>query len=105
MSPSDSKNESNGNQVRMFSYEHLTKPHVDESWDRIKIVCCQPFNRTIQYGLSFIKLTSPEIIQSQSPNTLGKFLLKENQDSSIKIGSIFARHKNKQVTTVPTGKF
>ena len=55
MSPVESKNSSNLNRVRMFGPEKLSKAVSDQKWDRVKVVCTQPFNKAKAYGLSFVK--------------------------------------------------
>ncbi|KAJ8034925.1 DNA repair protein XRCC1 [Holothuria leucospilota] len=94
MNPIESKNGSNANRVRMFGPDKLCKTVLGKRWDRLKIVCTQPFNKHIRYGLSFIKLHSPpEETDSTSPTSqkmLGKFTLKEESPAPlIKAGSFF----------------
>lgn len=117
MSVKDAKSDKNKNVVRFFEYEGFSKPIANQSWDRIKIVCSQPFNKYIQYGLSFIKVYSKpndtgekrkdNIIDTftlkkkelakendlkNNQNFLGKFMLKENEgEDQIVVGSFFAR--------------
>ena len=45
MSPADSRNNSNRNSVRIFGADKLSKTTASEKWDRVKIVCTQPFNK------------------------------------------------------------
>lgn len=56
MTPPESKNSTNTNRVRCFSKDALVQSVIDEKWDLIKIICTQPFNKHVQYGLSFIKI-------------------------------------------------
>ncbi|BHF65618.1 positive regulation of DNA ligase activity [Sparganum proliferum] len=55
MSPLDAKQGTGLNRVRIFSGDDLTKSVAAQKWDVVKIVCTQPFSKTIQYGLSFIR--------------------------------------------------
>lgn len=89
MSPLESRNGTSQNRVRIFNKDQLTKPVVDERWDRIKIVCRQPFNRQTQYGLSFLTLHSPE-------ERLGRFVIKDEEPDTITIGSFFAKNRDKK---------
>ncbi|XP_071959331.1 DNA repair protein XRCC1-like isoform X2 [Antedon mediterranea] len=100
MSPADSKNGTNTNRVRFFGQNQLTKTVLDKSWDRVKVVCTQPFNKTNAYGLSFIKMHSTPApgeqssdkakeVTSQNINKLGHFKLKETTQSSVAVGSYF----------------
>ncbi|KAH8409034.1 hypothetical protein KR009_005615 [Drosophila setifemur] len=56
MTPVESKNSGNQNRVRCFSGSALDEAALKEKWRLLKIVCTQPFNRHVQYGLSFVKV-------------------------------------------------
>ena len=58
MTPLEARNEKELNRVRMFGADKLNKDVIEEKWDRLKVICTQPFNKTSQYGLSFIKVIS-----------------------------------------------
>lgn len=114
MSPKESRDGTNSNRVRMFGSDKFMKGVVDEKWDRVKIVCTQPFNKTAQYGLAFIKFHSTtesshgkqpqEVAASQTKATteaspkiqrLGSFTLKDDcDDSPLVPGSFFAKRKD-----------
>ncbi|KAI4462474.1 dna-repair protein xrcc1 [Holotrichia oblita] len=96
MSPLEARQSTNMNKVRMFSYNDLSAPERDEKWDRVKIVCTQPFNRHTQYGLSFINFhTSGKDEKTNTPH-IGKFALRPESPNTISIGSLFARKKELQ---------
>ncbi|CAI8025125.1 DNA repair protein XRCC1 [Geodia barretti] len=101
MTPSDSKTWRNTNRVRMFGPDKLSKGVVEQKWDRVKIVCTQPYNKKEQYGLSFLTLHSPPDDSSgtgdeekTTPKTtptkpkLGAFSLKE-EPKALPTGSLF----------------
>ncbi|KAL1138605.1 hypothetical protein AAG570_008668 [Ranatra chinensis] len=97
MSLQDAKYGSNGNEVRFFKTENLTKPVADEKWDRLKVICTQPYNKMIQYGLCFIIIRSSSENDSSQDNalTLGKFKLKpESTVDPISVGSIYKKKEN-----------
>ena len=51
MTPIEARNGTNLNQVRIFGTDKLNQTALDEKWDRIKVVCTQPFNKVmIDYG-------------------------------------------------------
>ncbi|KAK5643640.1 hypothetical protein RI129_007485 [Pyrocoelia pectoralis] len=126
MSPLESRQSTNANKVRMFGYDELQKPERDEKWDVVKIVCTQPFNRHVQYGLSFITLHTPEnkdalnanaigstkfgctLEDKEASNTtaitlnLGKFTLRPNSPNNLTTGSLFARRNSLNMTNVPS---
>ncbi|XP_064393030.1 DNA repair protein XRCC1-like isoform X2 [Halichondria panicea] len=88
MTPIESKQWSNTNRVRMFGKEKLAKPVAEQKWDRVKIVCTQPFNKKEPYGLSFLKLHSPPDSEATPPAKLGAFSLKE-ETKDLPTGSLF----------------
>ncbi|XP_070202995.1 DNA repair protein XRCC1-like isoform X2 [Littorina saxatilis] len=104
MSPSDSRNNTNRNAVRIFGADKLSKTVASENWDRVKIVCTQPFNKSMTYGLSFIKFhstpDSSKAAEKEGMKKLGAFFVKKEEDEDeIKVGTLFA---NKGKTTVAT---
>lgn len=108
MSPMESRNNTNKYSVRMFGADKLSKTVANEKWDRVKVVCTQPFNKNITYGLSFIKFHSPPENSAASttsamattnddltnPQKIGAFFFRKDEDD-VKVGSFFARHKEK----------
>lgn len=106
MTPMDARSETNKNRVRMFSQKELSDSVRQEKWDRIKVVCTQPFNKHLQYGLSFIVLhtSEPKSESSLNPSTpakktIGRFALKDDDnDNDISVGSFFSRRKDLQVS-------
>ncbi|XP_056331649.1 DNA repair protein XRCC1 isoform X1 [Danio aesculapii] len=98
MSPTESRNGTNTNRVRFFGPGQLVKAQSQEKWDRVKIVCSQPYSKTIAYGISFIKLHSPpdgnEAPVSTPPKLtkLGQFRVKEESPSAgsnVQPGALF----------------
>lgn len=99
MSPTESRSGSNLNRVRMFGPDKLAKAAVSKRWDRVKIICTQPYNKNLPYGLCFIRFNSPpeadEKIAGPSAPTvrmLGHFAVKDEDDGSgntLKPGSLF----------------
>jgi len=60
MTPAEARSNTNIHKVRLFDAENLSKTAVTECWDRVKVVCTQPFNKSISYGLSFITLLTED---------------------------------------------
>ncbi|XP_051575199.1 DNA repair protein XRCC1 isoform X2 [Myxocyprinus asiaticus] len=98
MSPTESRNGTNTNRVRFFSQNQLVKATAQEKWDRVKIVCTQPYSKTIAYGVTFIKFHSPpdssDVPVSTPPKLtkLGQFRVKDespSSGSSVQPGSLF----------------
>ncbi|XP_046733414.1 DNA repair protein XRCC1 isoform X2 [Silurus meridionalis] len=106
MSPSESRGNSNLNRVRFFSPHQLVKSTSQEKWDRVKIICTQPYNKNIAYGVAFIKFHSPpddDAPGSTPPKLtkLGQFRVKDESPSSgsnLQPGSLFLKRENKECT-------
>ena len=93
LTPVESRNANNLTRVRMFDTEKLTGDVAKDKWDLIKIVCTQPFNKTLKYGFSFITVHSVEEVKKEVK--LGAFKLKnddeDNSVSSVGIGRFFKK--------------
>ncbi|XP_048859738.1 DNA repair protein XRCC1-like [Brienomyrus brachyistius] len=97
MSPSESRNGTNSNRVRLFGPNQLVKATAQEKWDRVKIICMQPYSKNIAYGVAFVKFHSPPDKSDPPAATppltkLGQFRVKEEAPStspSLQPGSLF----------------
>ncbi|KAJ0066607.1 hypothetical protein NL108_015645, partial [Boleophthalmus pectinirostris] len=103
MSPTESRNGTNLNRVRFFGPAQLQKSTAQEKWDRVKIVCTQPYSKNIAYGLAFVKFHSPPDKNDPPATTppkltkLGQFRLKDESPSagpSLQPGSLFSAAKS-----------
>ncbi|XP_052801501.1 DNA repair protein XRCC1-like isoform X2 [Mya arenaria] len=102
LTPMEARNGTNRTSVRMFDISKLSAPAAKEKWDRVKIVCSQPFNKTSTYGLSFIKLHSPpEAGEKQEPKQLGFFKLKDDGNGHVKTGTIFSHRGKPEAPSTP----
>ncbi|XP_014788399.1 DNA repair protein XRCC1 isoform X2 [Octopus bimaculoides] len=86
MSPMESRNNKNRYSVRMFGSDKLSKPATEEKWDRVKIICTQPFNKI-------------------NPKKIGAFFFRQGEEDKkdLKVGSLFARQKDKPESSPLTG--
>nr|KAF6272593.1 X-ray repair cross complementing 1 [Pipistrellus kuhlii] len=105
MTPSESRSGSNPNRVRIFGPDKLVRGAAEKRWDRVKIVCSQPYSKDSPYGLSFVRLHSPpdkdEVEASpQKVTKLGQFRVKEEDEgaSSLRPGALFFSRINKTPT-------
>ncbi|NWV08653.1 XRCC1 protein, partial [Ptilonorhynchus violaceus] len=64
MTPADSKLDQNRCGVRMFKEADFPELTVGQKWDRVRLTCSQPFSPRSRFGLSFIRLRTP---QEQDP--------------------------------------
>uniref|UniRef100_UPI0037E8A5C7 DNA repair protein XRCC1 n=1 Tax=Semicossyphus pulcher TaxID=241346 RepID=UPI0037E8A5C7 len=109
MSPTESRNGTNMNRVRFFGPAQLQKSSAQEKWDRVKIVCSQPYSKNIAYGLAFVKFHSPP--DKNDPPTsspkltkLGQFRVKDESPSSgpsLQPGSLFFSRDNAAKSSTP----
>uniref|UniRef100_A0A8C8RMX5 Transient receptor ion channel domain-containing protein n=1 Tax=Pelusios castaneus TaxID=367368 RepID=A0A8C8RMX5_9SAUR len=60
MTPADSKLGRNRCGVRMFKEGDFLAVGLSEKWDRLRITCSQPFNKQAQFGLSFVRVRTPQ---------------------------------------------
>lgn len=115
MTLNECKNGLNVNKVRFFDTSQLSDA-CKETWDRVKIVCTQPYIKQAKFGLSFITFHSKDITklevkkeltrqQQSSSIQLGSFILKDDDspdDDICSVGRLFAkRHENKEVVRMP----
>nr|BAG57023.1 unnamed protein product [Homo sapiens] len=104
MSPSESRSGSNPNRVRMFGPDKLVRAAAEKRWDRVKIVCSQPYSKDSPFGLSFVRFHSPpDKDEAEAPSQkvtvtkLGQFRVKEEDESanSLRPGALFFSRINK----------
>lgn len=105
MTPIESRQSKNVNQVRMFSKNDLSKPECDEKWDRVKIVCTQPFNKHVQYGLNFVTLLTSDSKVDTTPvqSNIGKFTLRPESPNNLSLSSLFSKRKDSKQEEKLTG--
>ena len=53
----------------------------DEQWDILKIVCRQPYNPNIQYGLSFVNIRGSGNESIKSKESVAKSPVSSNQSA------------------------
>lgn len=54
------------NRVRCFGKDALMPDVADEKWDLVKVTCTQGFKKHVQFGLSFIKIHTPDAVPASS---------------------------------------
>jgi DNA-repair protein XRCC1 len=75
MTPLESRNKSNQNRPKIFTEETgLDKAQLDKKWNRIKIVCTQPFNTSLQFGVSKIKLYSKSTLSDEKKDAVNEII-------------------------------
>uniref|UniRef100_A0A673H440 Short transient receptor potential channel 2-like n=2 Tax=Sinocyclocheilus rhinocerous TaxID=307959 RepID=A0A673H440_9TELE len=60
MSPVDSKQGTGHQNVSMFKKVDFLPQAAEESWNRLRVTCTQPFNKRSQFGLSFLRIRTME---------------------------------------------
>lgn len=113
----EAKNGNNPNRVRCFTNNILVESVAKQKWDLIKVICTQPFNSKIQYGLSFITLHTPE--EEKNDNSPVKPVLvakaakaEDSSEKKSKFGKFAMRadsgsddDKKDKVTTTPFNRW
>lgn len=74
MSAKDSKAGRNKSRTARFTKERLSATAAVQKWNRVRVVCRQPFNLTDQFGLSHIVIFSQAVASNElsiqsAPNT------------------------------------
>ncbi|NWT83234.1 XRCC1 protein, partial [Lanius ludovicianus] len=67
MTPADSKLDQNRCGVRMFKEADFPELTVGQKWDRVRLTCSQPFSPCSRFGLSFIRLRTPQEQEPEPP--------------------------------------
>jgi DNA-repair protein XRCC1 len=102
MSPTESRSNTNRNEIRLLKSDELNKTCLNEKWSRLKIICEQKFNRINQFGLNFIKLYSEKDNPKKLLNNLEDEEDETEQEQS-KIGTFFAKKQaEKKLKTNPS---
>ncbi|CAF0879575.1 unnamed protein product [Brachionus calyciflorus] len=86
MLPNESKTSTNTQRLKIFTNEtHLDKKLSEKNWEIVKIVCTQPFNTELQFGISSIKFYD-KILNENSKDAAkintGIFSLKKDLSNS-----------------------
>lgn len=66
MSPNDSKLAQNTECVKMLNKDSFIKNVSDQEWDRIRVICRQPFNKEKQFGLQFIDFIADDKLANEN---------------------------------------
>lgn len=92
MTLAESRSNTNRNRVRTFQSFDLGQTAINHKWKRLKILCEQKFNRSTQFGLSFIKLNSSDKTYSNSAKTTSRSVNLHHLDDEEEICQ--EQHKN-----------
>ncbi|CAK1542853.1 unnamed protein product [Leptosia nina] len=96
---SESRREERVERVRNFTGEQLTSAR-ECRWNRIRVVCSQPYNKHCKYGVSFIHIFSSETDSTESE--LGDFTARSgilasqtssSDEEEFRPGELFAKHR------------
>ncbi|XP_072704280.1 LOW QUALITY PROTEIN: DNA repair protein XRCC1 [Ciconia boyciana] len=91
MSPSESRAGAGQRRVRLFGPEALVKGVAGRGWDRLRLVCSQPYCQTRPFGLSFVRVFSPQrTTPPEAPvRRLGPFTVREEGAAPAPPGALF----------------
>ncbi|KAI7796368.1 short transient receptor potential channel 2 [Triplophysa rosa] len=85
MIPAESRQGLDRQNVRMFKKADFLSPAAEESWDRLRVTCTQPFNKQLQFGLSFLRVRSTE---NQTEDSSGQAPAPQNLRTPDKMTSV-----------------
>ncbi|XP_054043805.1 LOW QUALITY PROTEIN: DNA repair protein XRCC1 [Rissa tridactyla] len=96
MSPGESRAGAEPRRARLFRGPALLPGGAGRGWDRLRVVCSQPYCQTRPFGLSFIRVFSPPEDDKPPPDPpvrrLGQFTLREEGGSPHRPpGALFYR--------------
>ncbi|XP_028160481.1 DNA repair protein XRCC1-like [Ostrinia furnacalis] len=114
LSPAESRKDAGVERVRSFSGSQLAAARA-QRWDRVRLVCSQPYNKHCKYGLSFVHISEPEDSSAPAPApapstvaapspvpgaALARLLdAGSSSDDEFKPGELFARHNSSRNST------
>lgn len=61
MNPVECRTTTNPTKTRKFDNEDFSEDVCQKKWDRIKVICRQPFRKDVQFGLCFLKVHSKDV--------------------------------------------
>ncbi|KAK3524405.1 hypothetical protein QTP70_027996, partial [Hemibagrus guttatus] len=87
MSPADSRQGTGKHSVRMFKKGDFLPQAAEESWDRLRVTCSQPFNKRNQFGLSFFRVRTADE-HAEEPSANQENSTTQNQTTPEKMWSV-----------------
>ncbi|XP_070572066.1 uncharacterized protein [Ptychodera flava] len=81
----DCKLGKNKHNVKMLNKDHLSVDATTEEWDRVRVICRQPYRKDCQFGLSFLRLRTPE--ESKDTDVGSPVTTKVSSPSVMRSGS------------------
>ncbi|CAG9582915.1 unnamed protein product [Danaus chrysippus] len=92
--------------VKSFTRDELTAARHTR-WDRLRLVCSQPYNRHCKYGISFVHIFEPESSaqSGQTAVSIPRMLRLDeigSEDEEFRPGELFNKHKQEQNTHTST---
>lgn len=94
LSPSESRSGAALQRVRIFGPTALLGGAQGGQWDRVRVVCTQPYCTTRPFGLSFIRLFSPPSDgEGEKTKRWGPFTLRQDvgPEAPLRPGELFYR--------------
>lgn len=82
MSPSESRSGSNPNRVRIFGPDKLVRAAAEKRWDRVKIVCSQPYSKVPGWELGAQGPQSWASMESQRAGRTGQPVSSGDQEEA-----------------------
>ncbi|XP_067173032.1 LOW QUALITY PROTEIN: DNA repair protein XRCC1-like [Apteryx mantelli] len=94
LTPAESRAGAGLRRVRAFGPQALARAAAQRAWDRVKVVCSQPYCQSRPFGLSFVRFHSPPESEEPPPapvTRLGPFTVREDDGGARRPGALFYR--------------
>ncbi|CAH0726842.1 unnamed protein product, partial [Brenthis ino] len=105
LTPVESRREDGIEKVRSFSGTQLTSDAARRRWDRVRVVCSQPYNKHCKFGLSFIHIFEPEEANKAPapapalPSRLLQLETYSSDEEEFRPGELFAQSQSQNSTS------
>lgn len=83
----------------MFCTGDFSPEIAAEKWDRLQIICRQPFRKEVQYGVSFVRVqrSIPSAGTSDNQETPNVCTVKETKNIALIQKHFFGDHSEREV--------
>ncbi|XP_076029346.1 uncharacterized protein LOC143018109 [Oratosquilla oratoria] len=96
--PIECRSGNNTKTVRMFKQNDFSVDTCNEKWDRVRVICSQPFRKDQQFGLAFLRLHSNSEVSTASKNLVSQAKVENVNTGKAELLSVLkGPHKKKQV--------
>ncbi|XP_037873099.1 DNA repair protein XRCC1 isoform X2 [Bombyx mori] len=103
LSPSESRRAEGVQRVRAWRGDQLAAAARGRRWDRLRVVCAQPYNRHCQFGLSFLHIDEPGDGPPPAPPRPLALDTFSSDEEEFKPGELFAKYYTQKDSPLKLG--